>query len=510
MINFINNLFKIHLKKYEVERQLHYTMPEALQEATLHEIIDTNWDTAFGHDHQFHSIQSAARFREVVPVVEYHELLPYIERVIAGEDGVLTEAKVKWLAKTAGTTSGQSKYIPVTKESIQSCHQKGSWFTLASMHAHREDLQIFAKRNLLIGGGAYGPHGAAGLPVGDISAILIQAIPLIIRPFYIPDIKTATLPDYEKKVKIIAEIAANEDSITMLGGVPTWNLALYRRILEITGAEHLLEIWPNLQAYIHGGVSFEPYRSHFEQLIPSSQMLYHEVYNASEGYFAIQDDPEKEDLLLLLSNGIYYEFIALEDIRNGTRQAIPLESVDINKTYAIVISSNTGLYRYLLGDLVHFTATHPYRIKVAGRVQEYINAFGEDLLIGQAEKALVDSCRELGVEIRDYTIAPYYSNVKEKGRHQWFIEFADSIEDIKLFAERLDYRLQQENSNYAQKRSNDFAVTQLEIVPLPEGFFQQWLREKGKVGGQSKAPKLSNDRRFAEEILAKLATTRTA
>jgi hypothetical protein len=365
-------------------------------------------------------------------------------------------------------------------------------------------MQIFARKNMLIGGGYYGPQSEGGLPVADISALMIRSIPFMLRPFYLPDVETATLPDYEQKIRIIAKIAAQEPSLTMLGGVPTWNLALYREVLAEAGAKHLLEVWPNLQAYVHGGVSFAPYRQHFQELIPSDDFLYHEIYNASEGYFAVQDQLDKDDLLLILNNGIYYEFIPFDALANGDRRTVPLWGVITGQLYAMVITNSSGLYRYLLGDVVSFTSVHPYRFKIVGRTQEYINAFGEDLLLDNVQAALMSTCSQFDVRVRDFTIAPYYMQVGEQGRHQWFVEFAGPEPDIPTFSAALDAAMQRANSNYAQKRSNDFAIGPLELVRLPEGFFSSWLRQRGKVGGQSKVPKLANHRRYAEDILQRM------
>jgi hypothetical protein len=294
----------------------------------------------------------------------------------------------------------------------------------------------------------------------------------------------------------------------MLGGVPTWNLALYRQVLAEKNASNLLEVWPNLQAYVHGGVSFAPYREHYQALIPSKDFLYHEIYNASEGYFAVQDQLDKDDMILILNNGIYYEFILFEQLHSDDRNAIPLEQVQTAVLYAMVITNISGLYRYLLGDVVRFTSVHPYRIKIEGRTQEFINAFGEDLLLSNVQQALLTTCADFDVKIKDYSIAPFYMKVNQKGRHQWFIEFAGEAPQLATFTQALDEAMQGCNSNYAQKRSNDFAITKLEIIPLPTGFFQQWLRDRGKVGGQAKVPKLANHRQFAEDILERLKRQR--
>lgn len=505
MIELINSVFKLHLRKYEEELRMYYEMPIELQSALLRNLLKTNAATTIGKRYHFERITSAAAYAEQVPVHTYELLFPYIQEALLHDEPALTISRPRWVAKTSGTTSGTSKYIPITKENIEDCHHKASWLTLAALHAHNENLQIFSRKNLLIGGGVYGPYPGSSAVVADISAILIHHIPLVIRPFYIPDVRTATLPDYETKVSIIAEMAAKEPGITMLGGVPTWNLTLYRRIMEITGAHNLLEVWPNLQAYIHGGVRFEPYREQFRALIPSPHFLYLEVYNASEGFFAIQDKLDRDDLLLLLSNGIYYEFIRFDDYQADNWDARPLQEVQTDIPYVMLITTNTGLYRYPMGDLVAFTATNPFRIKIVGRTQEYINAFGEDLLLDNVEKALMASCRQLGASVRDYAVAPYYIQLSEKGRHQWFIEFETPPADLGSFSQALDKAMQQQNSNYAQKRSNNFAIDPLEVIQLPTGFFERWLRRKGKLGGQHKIPKLANHRRFAEELLSMLA-----
>jgi hypothetical protein len=504
MIEVINSLFKIHLKKYQDELELILNEPLEIQQNVLYSILQQNKETAIGHKYSFQNIASYREFRDRVPVFTYDDLEPYIQRIFQGEECVLTESKVKWVAKTSGTTSGKSKYIPITKENIQECHFKGSWFTLAALYSHNEDIKIFARKNLLIGGGIYGNYPGSNIMVADISAIMAHHLPLIIRPFYIPDVRTATIPNWEEKVIQIAEMAAQEDSISMLGGVPTWNITLYRKILEITGASNLLEVWPELQAYIHGGVSFNPYRQQFRELIPSPDFLYQEVYNASEGFFAIQDNLGSDDLLLLLNNGVFYEFIPFEKFNQGELEAVNLQDVQAGESYAMLVSTNSGLYRYIVGDVVTFTAVNPFKIRIKGRTQEYINAFGEDLLLQNAENALMKACGLHDALVKDYTIAPFYLNIIDKGRHQWFIEFEKPPADVSAFETTLDQALQNENSNYAQKRTNDFAINRLEIIALPPGFFNAWLKEKGKIGGQHKVPKLVNDRHFANEFIAAL------
>ena len=502
---FANKLLTAYLKKFELEMQHHADRPEILQEITLKQILNNAQHTAFGQDHQLKKTEGRAnRYYQQVPIRTYDELFPYIQRIMAGEDNVLTKEKVRALAKTAGTTQVESKYIPITRECMQDCHQKGSWFTLTSLHMYREDLQIFSRKNMLIGGGDYGLFPGTDMQLADISALLIQSTPFFLKPFYTPDIYTATLPSYEEKIKLIAKQVAYEPSLTMLGGVPTWNLALYKEVLAIRGASNLLEVWPNLQAYVHGGVDFDPYRAHFKELIPDENMLYHNIYNASEGYFGVQNELDKDELLLILNNGIYHEFIPFAEFQQGDRNAIPITEVEKDCLYAMVITNNSGLYRYILGDVVIFTSLRPYKVQIIGRTQEFINAFGEDLLFSNVQKALLETCGKTGASIRDYTIAPYYLKVSEKGRHQWFVEFETKPKDRNVFSTLLDESMQKINSNYAQKRSNDFAIAPLELISLEKGFFQQWLRDRGKVGGQAKVPKLANHRKFAEDILRRM------
>lgn len=506
----INGFFRYYLKTHEADLRAHDQAAIQLQQRQWAQLIKENANTVFGKKYGFSTLHSPAAYAERVPIHHYEDLWPYILRIINNEPNILTAQKVLWLSKTAGTTSGQSKYTPITEQTIRQTHFKACWYTLATFYAHRPDMRIFAQRNLLIGGGVYGTYPGKQMRVGDISGILIQRIPLILRPFYYPDVITATLPSYEEKIRKTAAVAAKRRDITMLGGTPTWNLSLYRLILAQTGASNLLELWPGLQGYVHGGVHFGPYRKQFEQLIPKSDFLYHEVYNASEGYFAVQDDLRRDDMLLLLNNGTYYEFITPQDYQQGRMyKTVPLEDIEEGVAYALLITTNSGLYRYLLGDVITFTQRHPFRLKVTGRVQEYINAFGEDLQLEQAERALVSTCRSMQASVHDYTIAPKYIRIEERGCHQWLIEFVQPPEDINAFAQLLDKNLKYENSNYDQKRSNDFAIRQLEVVALPTGHFERWLKENGRLSGQAKVPKLVNNRKVVDSVLNSLAKTHT-
>ncbi|WP_116105336.1 GH3 auxin-responsive promoter family protein [Lewinella sp. IMCC34191] len=504
MLRVVNTLFKTYLGRYRKEIRSHYEEPLALQAETLRHILRSNQSTPFGREHQFDQIlRDLQSFPHRVPVRNYDDHAPYIERILLGELTTLTADPAAWIATTSGTT-GSVKYLPVPQSAVREIHLKGSWLSLAILYDKDESVQVFSHKNLLIGGAFQGVHQPSGLPKADISAIIIKSIPRVMRPFYIPDIDLATAPSYEDKIEKIAHLAAHEPGITILGGVPTWNLPLYRRILEIHGGDNMLDVWPEAAAFKHGGVNFEPYRAQFERLFPKPGFIFQEIYNATEGFFAVQDRDELRTMLLLLTTGIYYEFIPWEAYQRGEMAAVDLSGVKTDTAYVMLITTVAGLYRYPMGDLIEFTETDPFRIRILGRTQEFINAFGEDLLRSEAESALMEACETASAIVRDFTVAPEYIEVGKKGRHHWLIEFERPPEDMELFNQTLDRALRDKNNNYAAKRSNDFAITRHELTVLPAGFFREWLRDKGKLGGQHKVPRLANHRRFVEDILARL------
>lgn len=503
MLSIVNQVFRGYLHRYQEELEQHFTRPLALQQLQLDHILNDNRDTEIGRKYGFTRNMSPAAFAERVPLHHYDDIGPLLERQLGGEAGVVSAQPFKWIATTSGTSTGKSKLIPLTHEAIRESHNRGGWFALATLYKLYPEIQVFSRKNMLIGGAYKGIHPEYKLPSGDISAVLIQNIPLLVRPFYTPDIKTATLPDYEKKLELTAQAVAYEDSLTMLGGVPTWNLPLYRRILEIRGLDNILDVWPNLRAFVHGGVSFEPYRAHFEEIIPREDFIYLEVYNATEGFFAVRDDNKRDDMMLMLSNQIYYEFLPFTAYRAGDYSgAVPLSEVDTAEQYVMLITTNSGLYRYVMGDLIRFTTLAPYRLKIEGRTQEFINAFGEDLLNSEVERALLAACAEQEARVEDYSIAPSYMQLRQKGRHQWFVEFEIPPANVAAFRQTVDQTLQKINYNYGAKRMNDLAVEELELIVLPPGTFRSWMRRRGKLGGQNKVPKLANHRRYAEELLA--------
>ena len=506
MLKVVNTLFRTYIGRYGRELQLHYDEPLALQRRLLGHILKANRSTAFGREHDFYDlIKDPHSFGRRVPVRTYEEHLPYLERTLRGERRVLSHETAQYVSTTSGTT-GATKYLPLSHNAIRDIHLKGSWMSLACVYAKDPEVQVFGNKNLLIGGSLKGIHPTAGLPQGDISAVIINSIPRIMRSFYIPDIELATAVNYEEKIEKIAQLAAWEPGITVLGGVPTWNLPLYRRILEIHGGSNMLDVWPEARVFKHGGVNFAPYRAQFERLFPREDFIFQEIYNATEGFFGVQDRDDLRTMLLLLNAGVYYEFVRWQDYqRQEFAGAVDLGGVTTEETYVMLITTVAGLYRYPMGDLIEFTETDPYRIRILGRTQEFINAFGEDLLRSEAEGALMEACIRTGAVVREFTAGPEYINLAGAGRHHWVIEFERAPADPGCFAAALDEELIRANYNYAAKRSNDFAIRRQEITFAPDGFFRDWLKARGKMGGQHKVPRLANHRRFLDDILARLS-----
>lgn len=471
-----------------------------LQENIRRELLAQAQKTCFAKDYGLDPKMSYEAYHQALTFQTYESLWPYIERMMMGESRVLTPGVTQYFAKSAGTTSGKSKYLPINKEMLNGNLINASWDSMATVYHHRPSAQNFQEKNLILGGSLnqYEPHPST--IVGDVSAIMLHTMPPPGRPFYCPDFETALWADWDKKLDRVAEIACQEN-IVMFAGVPTWNLVLFNKILEISQKKHLLEVWPNLKTYMHGGVGFEPYRESFKRLIPSEDFDYMEIYNASEGYLAIQDASAEEGLLLLTNHSIYFEFIPIEKIEDENPEIIPLAEVSPGKKYALLLSTVAGLWRYMIGDTVEFVSTNPYRIKIVGRTQQYINVFGEEVMIGNTDQAIAVISKRHNVKVRDYTVAPIYMNSETKGGHQWLIEFEQQPADIHLFSTDLDRYLQEINSDYEAKRYGDMALENLQIVKLRNGLFDQWLRTKGKIGAQIKVPRLSNNRKMVDEIL---------
>lgn len=481
------------------------TNPHEIQDALFEKLIRTARDTEWGKKYDYKSVKSVEQYRERVPVQQYEVFSPLIRKMMNGERNVLYPGKTQWFAKSSGTTDAKSKYIPVTYDNLRYCHMRSGWDSMTLLYHNYPDLALFAdQKNVLMGGSITPWKNFPKSKVGDVSAIMMHHLPGIAHANFAPDFETALMSNLEEKIERMSDLLPGQN-VAMVGGVPTWVVVLFRRILEKTGKKNILEVFPNLQVYIHGGVSFKPYREQFNEFIPKEDFIYQEVYNASEGYFGAQDDPNDEGMLLFLDNGIYYEFLPVEEWDKEYPKAISLHEVETEKNYAIVISTNSGLWRYLPGDTVAFTCLAPYRIKVTGRTKQFVNAFGEEVMVENTDVALAKTCRETGAIVNEYTVAPVYFEKGEKGGHQWLIEFERPPIDMSIFTERLDKNLQSINSDYEAKRTSNMALEQLKLNVLPRNTFFNWLRSKGKFGGQNKVPRLANHRGYIDEILAFMA-----
>ncbi len=498
-LNWKNFFFRLYLKNFFPP---HFTAAKSIrhQQLIFKRIIKQLACTELGHDLKFSQINTYEEFRRNVPVTQYDFYEKYIERIKAGGQNVMTDKPVTWFAQTAGTTSGKSKLVPVTMQMINRCHVRGSFFALSKIHQQNKSIHLLSHQNILIPGGIYETL-PSGIGVADISAILCSNVPPLYRSYYVPDIRVQTMPAWEDKIKGTLEQIKTAD-VGTISGVPTWHLALLQRLKDETGFEKLTDLWKNLQVFFHGGVSFEPYRKQFEELVGKKDFVFYEVYNATEGFFGIQQSLKSNNLLLLTDNYIFYEFIPLDKFYNGDRDALPLKEVQAGVPYVMLITAPNGLIRYIIGDVITFESVDPYAFKITGRTQEYINAFGEDLLLSNVQQALLKTNTAFNCSIREYTVAPYYISMHEKGRIQFAIEFSVPPADITSYTQLLDRNLKEENSNYRQKRNNDVALSACEVIPLPEGAFYKWLSSKNKLGGQNKVPRLVNGRSVMEEILA--------
>jgi hypothetical protein len=480
--------------------------PIAVQKETFEELIETARKTDFGKQYDFQSIKKYQDFADRVPVQGYEELQPYFERILKGEQNVLWPSEILWFSKSSGTTSSRSKYIPVSEEALENCHFKGGKDLITLYVNNYPDSRLFSGKSLSIGGSlSSNPiNPNSEIQVGDISAVIMQNLPLWIQLARTPSLEIALMQEWESKIEKMAKEVMDENVVS-ISGVPTWTIVLLQRILELKKAQNILEVWPNLEVFFHGAVAFGPYRSLFKELIPSSKMRYMETYNASEGFFGVQDQKESDEMLLMLDYGIFYEFIPMEDWEKESPTVIPLSHVEIGKNYAIIISTNAGLWRYKIGDTVKFTNLNPYRFKISGRTKHFINAFGEEVIVENAEKAVQAASEATGATITNFTAAPvYFGNSKSKGAHEWVIEFKKFPKDKDRFIEALDTQLREINSDYDAKRYKDLALSLPKIHFANEGLFEKWLKKKGKLGGQNKVPRLANTREYLDEVLALL------
>ncbi|WP_184544301.1 GH3 auxin-responsive promoter family protein [Mucilaginibacter sp. FT3.2] len=499
-MTIFNSVFTWFMKKRIHQIELFMKYPNEVQEEWFEQLISMAESTEWGRKYQYKSIDNLTQFKERVPIQNYDTLKPYIERMLKGEKNVLWPSEIRWFAKSSGTTNDRSKFIPVSEEALEECHFKGGKDVLTIYFNNQPNARMFTGKVLTLGGSHQVSQFNNDTSFGDLSAVIMKNLPLWAEFHRTPQLDIALLDNFEEKLEKIAQ-ATKDVNVTSIGGVPTWNLVLFKRILEITGKKNMLEVWPNLEMYFHGAVNFGPYREQFKTLIPSDDMYYLENYNASEGFFGIQDTKEPGDMLLMLDYGIFYEFLPLENLHKENPQTLTLDEVELDKNYALIISTNAGLWRYMIGDTIKFSSLAPFRIRVTGRTKHYINAFGEEVIIDNAEQALEEACHQTGAIIREYTAAPVYFNGNDCGAHEWIIEFEKKPAEFERFVDLLDETLRRINSDYDAKRFKDLALRRPIVRRAPEGTFFNWMKEKGKLGGQHKVPRLANDREYVDSIL---------
>jgi GH3 auxin-responsive promoter len=473
--------------------------PVACQREVLQHLATSAQYTEFGKKHDFSSLFNIRSFKEAVPIQEYDDIKGYIERMMNGEENVLWNTPIKWFAKSSGTTSDKSKFIPVSEESLVDCHYKAAKDVLTIYYNNFPYSDLLTGKGLVIGGSHKINQVNEMVQYGDLSAVLMQNAPFWGQWLRTPELNIALLDEWENKIEKLAESTIREN-VSSLSGVPTWTMVLLKRILELTGKEKITDVWPGLELYLHGGVSFIPYKEQFQKII-GKKINYLEMYNASEGFFAAQDNPDEDGLLLFTDHGIFYEFMPVEEYGKPNPKTIGLDRVEPNINYAPVISTNAGLWRYLPGDTIQFTSLNPFKIKVSGRLKHYINAFGEEVIIDNADKAIATACEMTGAIVTDYTAAPVYFSDNSNGAHEWLIEFEKKPEDFNGFIFELDSALKNLNSDYEAKRYKDIALRMPLVKMMKPGTFTEWLKSKGKLGGQHKVPRLSNERKYVEEIL---------
>ncbi|MCD8416270.1 GH3 auxin-responsive promoter family protein [Tenacibaculum finnmarkense genomovar finnmarkense] len=496
---FINSIISWFLKKRKHQVELFLKYPIDVQNELLLKLINTAKNTEFGASHNFLSIENYTDFSKNVPIQKYESIEPLIERCRKGEQNLFWPTPIRWFAKSSGTTNAKSKFIPVSNQAIEDCHLKAGKDMLCLYVSNNENSKMFKGKGLKLGGSTaiYENNNSS---FGDLSAILTKNLPFWADFSSAPSHEVSLMAEWETKMEAIINETIDEN-ITSLVGVPSWMLVLLNRVLEKTGKDNILEVWPNLEVYFHGGVNFSPYREQYQKLIPKKEFKYYETYNASEGFFAIQDVNNSDELLLMLDYGIFYEFIPMTQYDDENSTAIPLSEVKTGVNYAIIITTNSGLWRYLIGDTVRFTNTNPYRIKITGRTKHHINVFGEELIIENAEDALKIACKKTKASIKEYTVGPIFMVDKKSGGHQWIIEFDNLPENMEYFTELLDDNLKKINSDYEAKRYNNMTLAMPIIHIARTNLFYDWFTKKGKLGGQHKVPRLSNSRNFVEELL---------
>lgn len=473
--------------------------PVEAQRDILQNLVTAAQYTEFGRKYNFSGLFTLRAFKQAVPIHDYEDMKPYINRILNGEQNVLWNTPIAWFAKSSGTTSDKSKFIPVSEESLEEGHYKAAKDVLAMYYNFNPESELLTGKGLVIGGSHTINQVNPDAQYGDLSAVLLQNTPFWGHWIRTPDLSVALMNEWESKIEKLAEITIKEN-VTSISGVPTWTLVLFKRILEITGKKCMADVWPSLELYMHGGVSFTPYREQFGKLI-GKDIHYLEMYNASEGFFAASDKPGEDGMLLFLDHGIFMEFMPVSEYGKKEPHTIGLGDVETGKNYALVISTNGGLWRYLLGDTIQFTSLNPFRVKVSGRLKHYINAFGEEVIVDNTDFAVAAACKITGAVVNEYTAAPIYFSDSSNGGHEWLIEFEKEPADMAVFSDELDKALKEVNSDYEAKRYKDIALRKPLLHVIRKGVFTEWLRKKGKLGGQHKVPRLSNDRTLIEEIL---------
>lgn len=496
----ITSLAKLYFASRQQAVERYNTQAEELQMKVMQHLVQRAAQTEWGSIHHFDQIRSYEDFSKSMAVNSYEELKGYIDRMRHGEKDILWPGQVRWYAKSSGTTNDKSKFIPVSKEGLQNIHYLGGKDVVALYLQQNPKSRIFDGNALILGGSHAPNYNVSNSLVGDLSAVLIENINPLVNMVRVPKKATALLSDFEIKRDRIAHETLNKN-VTNLSGVPSWMLSVLNRVMELSGKQYLDEVWPNLEVFFHGGVAFTPYREQYKKLIRKPDMHYMETYNASEGFFGIQSDPSDPAMELMIDYGIFYEFIPMDELEKENPTVVPLSGIEVGKNYAMVISTSCGLWRYLIGDTVKFTQKNPYKFIISGRTKHYINAFGEELIVDNAEKGLAKACSETGAQIQEYTAAPIFMDANAKCKHQWLIEFSKKPDSLEKFAHILDKTLQEINSDYEAKRYKDITLQHLELIEARPNLFNDWLKMKGKLGGQHKVPRLSNSRTYIEELL---------
>ncbi len=490
------------MKKRIHQIELFMKYPFEVQKELLEGLVKYADNTEFGKKYGFGSIKGIKEFQNRVPISSYEEFFPYINRLMKGEQNILWPSEIRWFAKSSGTTNAQSKFIPVSAEALEECHFKGGKDLLSIYVNNYPETKVFSGKNLAVGGSQQiNPVDEnARSRYGDVSAVLMKNLPLWAQFVRTPSLDIALMDNWEKKIEKIAAATADEN-VTSISGVPTWTIAILQRVVELKGKKNILEVWPNLELFIHGAVAFTPYRSLFQSLIPSGTMRYMETYNATEGFFGIQDKTDSDEMLLMLDYGIFYEFIPVSETDQENPKTLDISEVEINKNYAMVITTNAGLWRYKIGDTIKFTSLSPFRFKISGRTKQFINAFGEELIVENAEKAIALACEQTRSIFKEFTAGPKYIAAGKKGCHEWIIEFSVAPSDIQEFTRILDETLRKINSDYDAKRAKNLVVEQPLVHQVESGTFYRWMKKRGKLGGQNKVPRLANNREYLDDLI---------